>query len=223
MTPPAAIFFDLDGTLVDTAPDFVRVLNQVRSEEGLPPLPGAAIRQQVSNGARALVRLGFGIDEGDPTHCRRLNRLLDLYAEGLAVESHVFEGLDALLSALEDHRIPWGVVTNKPSMYTFPLLQQLNLLARCSAVVCPDHVTHRKPHAEPMLKACELTKVSPVNTWYVGDHLRDIESGRNAGCKTIAAGWGYLSPDENLQGWQADLVVDTPQAMIDLYFSTRTS
>lgn len=223
MTPPDAIFFDLDGTLIDTAPDFVRVLNQMRNDEGLSPLPATTIRQQVSNGARALVRLGFGIDESDPTHCRRLNRLLDLYAEGLALESRVFEGLDTLLSTLDDHRIPWGVVTNKPSLYTFPLLQQLHLLARCAAVVCPDHVTHRKPHAEPILKACELAKVSPVNTWYVGDHLRDIESGRNAGCKTFAARWGYLLPDENLQDWQADHVVDTPQAMIDLYLSMHIS
>lgn len=215
----AAIFFDLDGTLVDTAPDFIRVLNQVRREEGLQPLPGRAIRDQVSNGARALVQLGFDLEENDPAHCRLLNRLLGLYAEGLAQESTLFAGIDGFLTQLEQHGIPWGVVTNKPSLYTFPLLQQLGLLARCGAVICPDHVTHKKPHAEPMLKACEQVGVAPAECWYVGDHLRDIESGRNAGCKTIAAGWGYLAPDENPAHWQPDYILDAPTAMSDFFFS----
>lgn len=219
MKRPAALFFDLDGTLVDTAPDFVRVLNQVRSEEGLSPLPATVIRDQVSNGARALVRFGFGIDDSDPAHCRRLNRLLDLYAAGLAQESALFTGLDVFLTQLDAERIPWGVVTNKPSVYTFPLLQQLGLLARCGAVVCPDHVFHKKPHAEPMLKACEQVGVAPADAWYVGDHLRDIESGRAAGCRTIAAGWGYLG-DENPTHWQSDYIFATPSEMTDFFFST---
>lgn len=221
--PTAAVFFDLDGTLVDTAPDFIRVLNQVRAEEGLSPLPGPVIRDQVSNGARALVRLGFDLDEGDPSHCRLLNRLLHLYAEGLAQESTLFTGLDFFLTQLEARKIPWGVVTNKPSIYTFPLLQQLGLLERCGAVICPDHVTHKKPHAEPMLKACEQVGVSPTESWYVGDHQRDIESGRNAGCKTIAAGWGYLSSDENPVHWRPDFVFETPQDMTAFFFLSSDS
>lgn len=220
MTPaPAAVFFDLDGTLIDTAPDFIRVLNQVRMEEGLAPLPGRAIRDQVSNGARALITLGFDVVDGNPDHCRLLNRLLALYAEGLAEESTLFEGLDTFLAALEQRGIPWGVVTNKPSIYTFPLLQQLRLLDRCNAVVCPDHVTHKKPHPEPMFKACEQAGVAPGQTWYVGDHLRDIESGRAAGCKTIAAAWGYLSDDEDPAHWQPDYLFETPQAMAAFFFS----
>lgn len=217
----AAILFDLDGTLVDTAPDFIRVLNQVRQEEGLTPLPHALIRDQVSNGARALIRLGFNIEEGDSQHCRLLNRLLKLYSEGLAQESCLFADLGDFLDALDARRIPWGVVTNKPSIYTFPLLQQLGLLARCGAVICPDHVTHKKPHAEPTLKACEQIGVDPTKSWYVGDHVRDIESGRNAGCKTIAAAWGYLSADENINGWQPDFIFNTPRAMSDFFWETE--
>lgn len=220
MTPPiSAVFFDLDGTLVDTAPDFIRVLNQLRSEEGLSLLAPAIIRDQVSNGARALIKLGFALDETDPAHCRLLNRLLQLYAEGLAQESVLFDGLEIFLTQLEARQIPWGVVTNKPSLYTFPLLQQLGLLQRSSAVICPDHVTHKKPHAEPMLKACAQAGVSPLTSWYVGDHVRDIESGRNAGCKTVAAGWGYLAADENPSLWQPDFIFPTPQAMTEFFFS----
>lgn len=215
----AAVFFDLDGTLIDTAPDFIRVLNHLRREEGLAALPGRQIRDQVSNGARALITLGFGMDDGDPDHCRLLNRLLTLYAEGLAEESRLFDGLNEFLTTLEQARLPWGVVTNKPSLYTFPLLQQLRLLERCSAVVCPDHVVHKKPHPEPMLKACEQAGVDPTQSWYVGDHLRDIESGRAAGCKTIAAGWGYLSDNDNPSDWSPDHIFDTPSAMADFFFS----
>lgn len=219
MKKPAAVFFDLDGTLVDTAPDFVRVLNQLRSEEGLPPLPARSIRDQVSNGARALVQLGFKLEEQDPAHCRLLNRLLALYADGLAKESLVFNGLDHFLTELEHLQVPWGVVTNKPSLYTFPLLQQLGLLDRCSAVVCPDHVVNRKPHAEPMLKACELAGVSPSESWYVGDHERDIASGRSAGCITIGARWGYLADEDEPTRWQADYLLDTPAALRDFFWS----
>lgn len=216
--PVAAVLFDLDGTLVDTAPDFIRVLNQLRTEEGLPALPSTTIRGQVSNGARALIKLAFALDEGDPQHCRLLNRLLQLYADGLAQESTLFNGLDEFLTALEAQQIPWGVVTNKPSLYTFPLLKQLALLDRCSTVICPDHVTHKKPHAEPLLKACAQIGVDPTQSWYVGDHARDIESGRNAGCKTIAAGWGYLSADDDLAAWRPDFVFETPTAMAALFF-----
>lgn len=199
-----AVLFDLDGTLVDTAPDFARVLNQVRAEEQLPPLAYAQIREQVSNGARALVRLGFGLDEGEPDQCRLLNRLLALYAEGLAVESRLFDGLAPALETLEARGIPWGVVTNKPALYTFPLLAGLGLLDRCKTVICPDHVTHKKPHPEPLFKACGDVSALPARSVYVGDHVRDIESGRNAGCLTVAAGWGYLMPGESASDWQAD-------------------
>ena len=210
MTNIAAVLFDLDGTLVDTAPDFVRVLNQLRADDQLPPLPYDAIRNQVSNGARALVKLGFALDETSDDFARRLEKLLALYEQGLAVESKLFDGLDASLRWLEQRNIPWGVVTNKPSRYTLPLLRGLKLDQRCAVAICPDHVTHKKPHPEPLLTACDWMSVDPQQTIYVGDHIRDIEAGRAAGNYTIAAAWGYLEQDTNINDWQADIILRTP-------------
>lgn len=210
MTNIAAVLFDLDGTLVDTAPDFVRVLNQLRADDQLPPLPYDAIRNQVSNGARALVKLGFALEETSDDFAHRLEKLLALYEQGLAVESKLFDGLDASLRWLEQRNIPWGVVTNKPSRYTLPLLRGLKLDQRCAVAICPDHVTHKKPHPEPLLTACDWMSVDPQQTIYVGDHIRDIEAGRAAGNYTIAAAWGYLEQDTNIDDWQADIILQTP-------------
>lgn len=207
MTPIAAVLFDLDGTLVDTAPDFVRVLNQVRADDNLPPLPYDTIRNQVSNGARALVKLGYDLAEESPEFATRLQKLLEHYEKGLAQESHLFPGLNDCLKWLEQREIPWGVVTNKPSRYTVPLLRGLKLHQRCSVTVCPDHVTHKKPHPEPLLTACDWLSVDPAHTIYVGDHVRDIEAGKAAGNLTIAAGWGYLEQGTDIHQWQADAVV----------------
>ncbi|MEZ5505194.1 MAG: HAD-IA family hydrolase [Gammaproteobacteria bacterium] len=210
MTHIAAVLFDLDGTLVDTAPDFVRVLNQLRADDQLAPLPYDTIRNQVSNGARALVKLGFALEEASDDFARRLEKLLALYEQGLAVESKLFDGLDTSLRWLEQRNIPWGVVTNKPSRYTLPLLRGLQLDQRCAVTVCPDHVTHKKPHPEPLLTACDWLSVDPLKTLYVGDHIRDIEAGRAAGNITIAAAWGYLEQDTNIKDWQADVILQTP-------------
>lgn len=210
MTNIAAVLFDLDGTLVDTAPDFVRVLNQLRADDQLPPLPYDTIRNQVSNGARALVKLGFALDEHSDDFAHRLEKLLALYEQGLAVESKLFDGLDTSLRWLEQRNIPWGVVTNKPSRYTLPLLRGLQLDQRCAVTVCPDHVTHKKPHPEPLLTACDWLSVDPLKTLYVGDHIRDIEAGRAAGNITVAAAWGYLEQDTDINSWQADMILQTP-------------
>lgn len=206
----AAVLFDLDGTLVDTAPDFVRVLNQLRADDNLPPLPYDMIRNQVSNGARALVKLGFDLAEDSAGFGSHLEQLLRLYEHGLAQESRLFDGLEASLLWLEQHGIPWGVVTNKPSRYTLPLLRGLKLDQRCAVTVCPDHVTHKKPHPEPLLTACDWISADPAHTIYVGDHVRDIEAGKAAGNFTIAAGWGYLEQGTDLDSWQADKVIHLP-------------
>ncbi len=214
-----AVLFDLDGTLIDTAPDFIRVLNQLREEEGLPALAGDIIRTQVSNGARAMVELGFGLKENEQGFKALQERFLDLYLAGLAVDTRLFPGVDSLLHALESRAIPWGIVTNKPSRYTKPLLDQLALTERCTVAICPDHVAHRKPHPEPIYKACTTIDAEPVNTVYVGDHQRDIEAGRNAGNLTIAVSWGYIPADQDPLKWGADHVLDTPKALEKLVLS----
>lgn len=220
MTTLAAVLFDLDGTLVDTAPDFVRVLNQVRADDNLPPLPYDLIRNQVSNGARALVKLGFGLADDSDAFNVRLQKLLTRYEQGLALESRLFPGLDDCLKWLEKRDIPWGVVTNKPSRYTVPLLRGLKLHQRCAVTVCPDHVTHKKPHPEPLLTACEWLSVDPANAIYVGDHVRDIEAGKAAGNLTLAAAWGYLEEGADIQQWNADAVIQTP-AQLQSYLQDR--
>lgn len=200
-----AVLFDLDGTLVDTAPDFASVLNRMLAAAGREPLPYATIRAAVSQGASTVVGLGFGdLGMESDAFARQRQAFLDDYSRHLADDSCLFPGLDAILDTLEEQRIPWGVVTNKPSRYTLPLLEQLGLGKRCAVTICPDMVTRTKPDPEPMLKACDQIKVDPRRSVYVGDHLRDIQAGKAAGMPTIAAGWGYIPATEDIRSWQAD-------------------
>ena len=205
-----AVLFDLDGTLVDTAPDFVFVLNQLRQQYGLEALPDLPIRQQVSNGAKALIRLSFGDENTNQDFQHQLEALLNLYEQHLAVKSTVFEGLETALEHLEQRSIPWGIVTNKPSRFTNPLVKELNLEHRCAVAICPDQVNNSKPHPEPILTACNIIGARPENTLYVGDHLRDIQAGKNANNTTVAAAWGYLNEGEHAEDWQADIIMATP-------------
>ncbi|MFE8072046.1 HAD family hydrolase [Marinobacteraceae bacterium S3BR75-40.1] len=215
MPRPSTVLFDLDGTLVDTAPDFVLCLNQQRERHGLPPLPEPQIRRVVSNGGRALVKTGFGLNPDDPEFARYLDELLDLYQTHLASCSGLFPGMDNLLTWLEQQRVPWGVVTNKPSRFTLPLLEKLELASRCAVTVCPDHVEERKPHPESLLLACSRIGVSPTGGIYVGDHERDIEAGRRAGMLTVAVRYGYLEHPEVIDAWDADYTAEDAAALLE--------
>jgi len=213
---PAAVLFDLDGTLIDTAPDFIRCLNQLRQRHGLPPLPPEQIRRSVSNGARAMIRLGFGLEPGEPGYDERHADFLDLYEAGVALETTLFEGMDRLLSSLEARSIPWGIVTNKPVRFAAPLIQALDLSERCATLICPDHVSQRKPHPEPLLLACHRLGVAARDSLYVGDHERDIEAGRRAGMQTVAVRYGYIEDPESVPQWQADFIADTVKDLTNL-------
>ncbi len=204
MKKATAIIFDLDGTLLDTARDFALILNLLLSENNRPSLPYTAIRRVVSNGANALVTLGFGTHTGDQKHQKFLQRLLTLYAENLATQTQFFPGMAQLLSRLDQQQIPWGVVTNKPRQYTVPLLEQMSIHPPDNAIVCPEDVTSPKPAPEPMLMACKILKCHPQHTLCVGDHQRDIESGKAAGMPTVAALYGYVTTDEQPREWRAD-------------------
>lgn len=206
---PSAVLFDLDGTLIDTAPDFIRCLNLLRQQHGLSALPAEQIRRSVSNGARAMIRVGFGLEPEHPDFPGKHTAFLDLYEAGVAVETRLFEGMDPLLLSLEQRGIPWGIVTNKPERFAAPLIQALGLADRCASLVCPDHVTDRKPHPESLFLACTQIGAAPEQTVYVGDHQRDIEAGRNARMKTIAVRYGYIEEPETVDLWQADIVADT--------------
>lgn len=206
MPLPETVLFDLDGTLLDTAPDFIKVLNTLRVRHGYPVLPDQTIRNTVSNGVRALIALGFGPEEKQAKFEQYRQELLDLYQQQLGQATHLFAGMDALLSQLENHQIPWGIVTNKPSRFTTPLLATLSLDQRCSVVVCADQVQHPKPHPESLLKACETVQARPEHSIYIGDHARDIEAGQRANMQTIAALFGYIAEHETPHAWGASFL-----------------
>lgn len=202
-----AVLFDLDGTLLDTAPEFAVVVNQLRAEHGMAALPFAAIRRTVSHGARALVSLAFEIEpETAGFEALRL-RLLELYAANLASNTRVFPGIGDVLGFLSQRQIPWGVITNKPSQYAKPLLDAMAFAVPCATLVCPDHVSQSKPHPEPMLLACRQLGCRPEHSVYVGDHRRDIEAGSAAGMLTIAAAYGYVDEQDPADSWAADHIV----------------
>jgi phosphoglycolate phosphatase len=199
-----AVLFDLDGTLIDTADEFVVVVQALRAEHGRPRMDPQRIRASVSNGARALVSLALDLPEESPEHEPQRLRLLELYSEVLGSAARPYPGISELLQALEARGVRWGIATNKPRAYTEPLLQRLAMRPAAGSVVCPDDVSERKPHPESLLRNCNELGCNPAEAIYVGDHLRDIEAGRRAGMYTIAAGYGYIEPGDDPRSWGAD-------------------
>lgn len=199
-----AVLFDLDGTLIDSAPDFIPSVNQLRQEYSLPKLSDDSIRATVSNGARALVTLALDITEGSKGFEQARLRLLEIYRDNLGHYSSVFPGIDTLLLELQAHNIPWGIATNKPEEFTTPLLDKLGLSKHAACVICPDHVNQRKPHPESMHLGAKILNCRSDEIIYIGDHKRDIDCGNAAGSITIAALYGYIEPQDNPVHWQAD-------------------
>lgn len=210
-----AVLFDLDGTLVDTADEFVVVVQQLRAEHDLSPMEPARIRRSVSNGARALVTLGLGLAPEDKAFESKRLRLLELYSEVLGSSAQPYPGINRLLAELDKRGISWGVATNKPRAYAEPLMARIDL-PPCPSLVCPDDVKDRKPHPESLYRNCRDLDCAPHEAIYVGDHLRDIEAGRRAGMVTIAAAYGYIEPDDNPHDWGADLLTDDSRQLVKL-------
>lgn len=202
-----AVMFDLDGTLLDTAPDFVAVVNALLQENQREALPHDIIRAGVSNGSKALVTLAFAIEETHENFQPLRARLLELYTQHIAVFTKPFPGIQDLLNKLAEHNIPWGIATNKPAAYTTPLMEELNIQPAPAIVICPDHVQHTKPHPESLFMAAQHFNCEPEDIIYVGDHLRDIECGKQANSITIAAAYGYIG-DDDVDSWQADYRVE---------------
>jgi len=210
-----AVLFDLDGTLIDTAPDMVTVLQHLQQEHGIEPAPYDLARSYVSNGAIGLLTLGFpevDIEFGDELHQLYLER----YAEMICQESRVFDGLDGLLDQLDDLDCPWGIVTNKPEQLTAPLLIALGLAERSSCIVSGDTLSVRKPDPAPLLLGCDLIGVDAATSIYIGDAERDIEAGRRAGMATIAAGYGYITPDDDPREWDANVIATTTEELAQI-------
>ncbi|HUW37198.1 MAG TPA: HAD-IA family hydrolase [Rhodocyclaceae bacterium] len=212
----AAVLFDLDGTLADTAPDLGGALNRLLEEEGRAPLPLPQLRPHVSGGARGLIRAGFGLAPGDADYPGLVERFLEHYRGALCAGTVMFPGVAALLDGIEARGIKWGVVTNKAQRFTLPLVEQLGLLQRAGCIVSGDSALRPKPDPSPLLLACAALRVAPEHVIYVGDDLRDIVAGRAAGMRTVAAAYGYLGGDEPYQSWRADEVVSDPLDIIGL-------
>jgi N-acetyl-D-muramate 6-phosphate phosphatase len=213
----SAIFFDLDGTIADTAQDLAAPINLMRVARGLPPLPYERLRPFASAGARGLIGSGFGIAKDAPEFPALRDEFLALYEKGMLNQSKLFDGVPALLDHLDAHDLPWGIVSNKVERYVRPILIGLGLGTRSRCAVGGDTTAHPKPHPEPLLHACRVTGGVPANRcMYVGDDLRDIQAGRAAGMFTVAAAYGYCSDQDPPQQWGADAVIQTPSELIAL-------
>lgn len=207
MLPLRAVLFDLDGTLLDTAPDMVAALNALRAEQGLAPLAYQTVRAAVSHGAARVVKSGF--PDADPAAAAGLQRrFLDIYRGALSRGTRLFPGMDEVLTALARRRLKSGIVTNKPAWLTEPLLEELGLRARFECVVSGDTVAERKPHPLPLLHAAELAGVAAGECVYVGDAERDVQAAHAAGMPAVVANYGYMFDDEDSAIWGGDGYLD---------------
>ncbi len=209
------VLFDLDGTLVDTAPDMVAVLQSIQRDRGIDPVPYELGRSFVSHGAIGLLSIGFPeqhVEFGDDLHIEYLER----YAQDVCAESTLFDGLPSLLEKLESSGVPWGIVTNKPEQLTHPLIAALGLADRIACTISGDTLPVRKPDPAPVLLACDLVGVDAHRSIYVGDADRDIEAGRQAGTATIAAAYGYITEDDDPREWDADIIAATPDELAQI-------
>ncbi|MDD5271610.1 MAG: HAD-IA family hydrolase [Methylovulum sp.] len=210
----ACVLFDLDGTLVDTAPDLIACLNKAFRQHGFATVDPTAVRPYISYGAAAMIKdcLGDGASAAEQTAL--LDTMLDLYQNNIAEHSLFFSGITETLAAIEARGLKWGVVTNKRERFTLPLMAALQLADRAACIVSGDTTAYPKPHTEPMLEACRRAAVQPWQCVYVGDANHDIIAGKNAQMKTLAAVYGYLKPDDRPETWGADALINTPHELL---------
>lgn len=213
-----AVLFDLDGTLLDTAPDFLTATNRLLSAKQRSVLHHDSLRQLVSNGSAGIIEYAFDLPRDHSEFEALRQELLDFYWETLAEETDLFPGMSAVLEAINLKNLPWGIVTNKPERYTLEILRRKPINPAPQTIICPDHVRHTKPDPEPILLACAELGVAPENCVYVGDHLRDIEAGLRAGCTTIAALYGYLSETDKPEDWGAHHQVNNAAQITNILF-----
>lgn len=210
LKPPAAILFDLDGTLLDTAPDLGAALNRMLERRGFEPLAPEVIRPHVSRGSRGLTELACQHRPMGVAADALRDEFLEEYAAAICVDSCLFEGMAQVLAEIEASACRWGIVTNKPGWLTDPLLAALGLDKRAACVVSGDTTAHAKPHPLPLLHAAGILTLSSADCLYVGDDLRDIQAARAAGMPVVAAGYGYVGVDSPPAAWGADAVLTHP-------------
>ena len=209
------MLFDLDGTLIDSAPDLAGAANTLRAEHGLPALPFHTLRPMVGAGARGMLGVAFGIAPGDERFDALREAFLDRYAERLLDETRVFERMAPVLERLEASGRPWGIVTNKAMRFAAPVIEGLGLHTRAAVLIAGDSTPHAKPHPAPLLEAAHRLGLEAAECVYVGDDLRDVLAGRAAGMSTLAAAWGYLGASESIEDWGADRVLEDPAELLN--------
>lgn len=209
------ILFDLDGTLVDTAPDLGAALNEMRARRDLAPLDYALIRPQASHGSQGLLRIGFGVGAEHPDFAALRLEFLDIYADCLIDSSPLFPGVAEMLDGLEQRGLSWGIVTNKPARYTDPLVAHLGLDRRAACIVSGDTCARPKPHPEPMQHACRVVGSAPEQCLYVGDAERDIQAARAVGMPALVALYGYLDETDTPEAWGGHGFIESPGALLD--------
>lgn len=209
-----AVLFDLDGTLVDTAPDLGYALNLQRERHGLAFLPEATIRPYASHGSRGLLEIGFGLLPTDASFEAMRTEYLDLYTQVMTRQPVLFAGMAEALQAIEERGLRWGIVTNKPRRFTMPMVEYMGLDVRAGAVISGDDAPQPKPSPQTLLLACERMAIDPQTVLYIGDAERDIQAGKAAGMKTLVALFGYLAATDNPQAWGADGCIQQPQELL---------
>ena len=210
-----AVLFDLDGTLADTAPDLAAALNEVRATRGMAAMPLALLRPWASHGARGLLGAGMGVAPDAPEYQELRDAFLNFYAGALCVDTTLFAAIDEVLAEIEARGLRWGIVTNKATRFTLPLIDALGLATRAHAVVCGDTTPHAKPHPAPLLAAAQMLGTPAVRCVYVGDAERDVAAGVAAGMHTLVARYGYITASETPDAWPADGILASPRALID--------
>lgn len=214
MRYPSAILFDLDGTLIDSAPDLGAAADQMRIARGLPSLPLQNYRHMAGAGARGMLGIAFDMRPEHPDFETYKEEFFINYERRMTVLTRAFDGVAEMLRALHDRGLPWGIVTNKSSRFTDPLVRQMALLTPAAVVISGNTTPHAKPHPEPLLEAARRLRIDPSLCWYVGDDERDIVAGRAAGMYTLAATYGYLGAVADWRAWGADAVIEQPQALL---------
>ena len=215
------VLFDLDGTLVDSAPDLAGATNEMLVARGLPEVPFERLRPMVGAGARGMMGVAFGVSPKEMTFPALRDEFFDRYERRLLRATRPFDGVAAMLQALSDDGLSWGIVTNKSERFALPLARGLGWSERAAAVVGGDTTPYSKPHPEPLLEAARRAGVAPGECVYVGDDARDVLAGRAAGMPTIAVRWGYLGDGEPIEAWGADVVLDTPSQLVEWLRAAR--
>lgn len=210
-----AVLFDLDGTLIDSAPDLAGAANDLRAAHGLPALPYEVFRPMVGSGARGMVGVAFDIGPQHERFAGLRDDFLRRYEERMTQQTRIFDAVLPVLEALERSSCPWGIVTNKAMRFTEPLVRSLGLHPRAATVIAGDTTPHSKPHPAPLLEAARRVGMSPHQCLYVGDDVRDVQAGRAAGMATVAAGWGYLGVGEPIEAWGAEFVARRPEEVLN--------